>query len=67
MKLQQIIVNDDVSDAKRFRWLLENCTDFLRPVSGVLTSGCFKYARGSCFSPRDAIDRAMETNTRIAK
>ena len=49
----------DKQDAERFRWLLAHCTDFMRPVNGALTDGCFKYARGSCFSPREAIDMAM--------
>jgi hypothetical protein len=49
----------DKRDAERFRWLLENCTDFMHPVNGVLTNGRFKYKRGSCFSPREAIDKAM--------
>lgn len=54
---------DDKRDAERFRWLLENCTDFMRPVNGVLTNGRFKYKRGSCFSPREAIDIAIRNNT----
>lgn len=52
-------------DAERFRWLLEHCTDFMRPVNGVLTNGSFKYKRGSCFSPREAIDKAMAANATL--
>jgi|CXWL01.1.fsa_nt_gi hypothetical protein len=48
-------VLDDKQDAERFRWLLENCTDFMRPDE----CGRFKYKRGSCFSPREAIDKSM--------
>lgn len=53
---------DDKRDAERFRWLLDNCTDFMRPVNGAITNGSFKYKRGSCFSPREAIDKAMADN-----
>lgn len=59
---QAEVIRDLQKDAERFRWLLENCTDFMRPVDGVLTNGRFKYKRGSCFSPREAIDKAMAAN-----
>lgn len=58
---------DDKQDAERFRWLLKHCTNFLRPVDGVLTNGRFRYKRGSCFSPREAIDKAMAANDAVEK
>lgn len=56
----------DRLDAKRYRWLLKNCTDFMQPVNGGLTDGIFKYKRGSCFSPSEAIDIAMKISPTAA-